>query len=131
MVIPATIQDDIKRGETSQKTHRMLNNSLIIDYANSDESVRMPFNSIISKYKEYFDKYIDEVELSEEEQRTYRYAPKKFSLDMYGTIEYWSIILYINECHSIMDFEPTKVKYVVPESITEIINEILILEKFV
>lgn len=131
MAIPATIKDDIKRGVTSQKTHRTLNNSLCIHYTNSSESIRMPLNSIIAKYKDYFDKYIDEVELTEEEQLIYRYSPKKFSQDMYGTIEYWSIILYINECHSIMDFQPVKVKYVVPQSITDLINEILILEDLV
>lgn len=131
MSIPATIPDDIKRGVTSQKTHRVLNNSLRINYANSGESVRMPLNSIIAKYKDYFDKYIDEVELTEEEQIKYRYSPKKFSQDMYGTIEYWSIILYINECHSIMDFEPVTVKYVLPNQITDLINEILILEGLV
>ena len=131
MAIPATITDDIKRGVTSQKTHRVLNNSLIINYLNSGESVRMPLNSIIAKYKDYFDKYIDEVELTEDEQMSFRYSPKKFCLYMYGTVEYWSIILYINECHSIMDFEPVKIKYIVPESITDIINEILILENLV
>lgn len=131
MAIPATIKEDIRRGITSQKTHRVLNNSLCIQYTNSSESIRMPLNSIIAKYKDYFDKYIDEVELTEEEQLIYRYSPKKFSQDMYGTIEYWSIILYINECHSIMDFQPVKVKYVVPQSITDLINEILILEDLV
>lgn len=131
MSIPATITDDIKRGVKSQKTHRVLNNSLRINYANSGESVRMPLNSIIAKYKDYFDKYIDEVELTEEEQIKYRYSPKKFSQDMYGTTEYWSIILYINECHSIMDFEPVTVKYVLPNQITDLINEILILEGLV
>ena len=34
MAIPATITDDIKRGVTSQKTHRALNNSLIINSIN-------------------------------------------------------------------------------------------------
>lgn len=128
MSIPATIDDDIKRGVTSQKTHRALNNSLLIEYQNSGEAVRLPANSIIGKYKEYFDKYTDSVTLTESEQREYRYSPKKFCLDMYGTIEYWSIILFINECHSIIDFEPVTIKYIVPESITELINEILILE---
>ena len=128
MSIPATIDDDILRGVQSQKTHRALNNTLLIEYQGSNEGVRLPANSIIGKYKEYFDKYIDSVELTEEEQRKYRYSPKKFSLDMYGTTEYWSIILYINECHSIIDFEPTSIKYIAPEIITDLINEILILE---
>ena len=77
MSIPATITDDIKRGVKSQKTHRVLNNSLRINYANSGESVRMPLNSVIAKYKDYFDKYIDEVELTEEEQIKNRYSHKK------------------------------------------------------
>lgn len=128
MAIPATINDDILRGAGTRKTHRSFNNSLLIEYQGSDEGIRMPANSIISKYKEYFDPYIDTVELNEEEQRKYRYSPKKFCQDMYGTIEYWSLILFINECHSIIDFEPVKLKYIVPESIADLINEILILE---
>lgn len=131
MSIPATIADDIKRGVKSQKTHRAFNNSLLIKYQNSGEAVRLPLNSIIAKYKDYFDAYIDSVELTEEEQIRYRYSPKRFSEDMYGTTEYWSMILYINECHSMMEFEPTTIKYIVPQSITTIINEIMILEDLV
>lgn len=128
MAIPATIEDDILRGTSRQTTHRAFNNSLVIEYQGTNEGVRLPANSIISKYKEYFDPYIDSVELTDDEQREYRYSPKKFSQDMYGTTEYWSMILFINECHSIIDFEPVTVKYIVPEKITDLINEILILE---
>lgn len=128
MAIPATIDDDILRGANTQKNHRAFNNSLLIEYQGSNEGIRMPANSIISKYKEYFDPYIDTVELNEEEQMKYRYSPKKFCQDMYGTTEYWSMILFINECHSIIDFEPVNLKYIVPESISDLINEILILE---
>lgn len=131
MAIPKTIEEDIEAGVNSQRSHRVFNGSLLIDYEDTGESVRVPINPLISKYKDYFDPYIKEVELTEEEQNEYRFAPKKFSQDMYGTIHYWSMLLYINECHSIIEFEPVILKYIAPESINEIINEILILENLV
>lgn len=127
MSIPMTVEEDIRLGLSRAKSHRNMNGSLIMTY-NTNEHVKLPMNSLISKYRDFFDKYIDEVELTEEEQNFYRYSPKKFSQAMYGSTEYWSIILYINECHSIIDFEPVKIKYVVPESIDDILNEIMILE---
>lgn len=128
MAIPATINEDIQDGLSRSISHRSLNNSLILSYTKTDEKIKVPINSIISKYYNYFLPYIDEVELTEQEQRDYRYSPKKFSEDMYKTTGYWSIILYINECHSIIDFEPKTIKYIDPAYIEDILSEIMILE---
>lgn len=129
MRIPVTIEEDIEEGLSQDISHRKLNECAIVHYNNTGENIKIPMNSIISKYRDYFDKYIDEEKLTEDEEREYRYSPKKFSSFMYGTTSYWSIILYINECHSILDFVPKgSIKYVVPEVIESLIEEILILE---
>ena len=84
---------------------------------------------IVNKYKEYFDPYIEEYEVDDDDERRYLYSPKKLSQDLYQTTEYWSILLYINECHSILDFKPHgTIKVVNPGVITELLNEILIQE---
>ena len=76
--------------------------------------------------------YIEKFDITEEDERKYLYSPKKLSLDVYKTTEYWSILLYINECHSIIDFAPTgSVNAIRPDILTKLLNEILILEGLV
>ena len=47
----------------------------------------------------------------DKEQNRFRFQPKRVSLEMYGTVDYWSLILYINECPSVIDFEPEKLTF--------------------
>lgn len=126
-MIPTTIDEDITNGNR-RTSHRSLNHELTIKYKHDDSEVKVPCEPIISKYKDYFDKYMDVAPLTEQEQNDYRYAPKKVSLDFYGTIAYWSIILFINECHSIVEFEPVNMKYIDPNYIEDLIEEITVLE---
>ena len=129
MSVVITIEDQIEDGLTREVSNRKLNGNAIIHFSNSDEDIRIPMNSIISKYRDYFEKYVLEVPLTEEEEREYAYSPKKFSQFMYKTTEYWGILLHINDCHSILDFKPTgTIKYVNPRYIDMLLEEIMILE---
>lgn len=129
MSIPTTITDEIEDGLQLTISHRNFNNSVVINYTNNGEKIRIPMDSLISKYNDLVSNYVVSTELTEADAREYRYAPKKFSQDMYGTTQYWSIILYLNDCHSVIEFTPEDyIKYIKPESINELINEILILE---
>lgn len=128
-MVPTTVEDDIRSGKGRQISHRSVNHELILEYKYGDKGLKMPCESIISKYKEYFDNYIYTVPLDQNDQVRYRYAPKIVSQDFYGTVAFWSIILFINECHSIIEFEPTELKYVDPKYIRDLIEEIFILEE--
>lgn len=127
-MIPATIESDIARGASGSATHRKLNNVLTIHYTANGKNIDIPFEPLISKYKDLVEAYIDEEELTEDEVVRYRYAPKQFSLDMYGTTGYWSLILFLNDCHSIIDFHPQSIKYIEKNMIESLIEEILALE---
>lgn len=129
MNIPSTIQEDIENNTDVQISHRTLNTCAYLKYETNWEVIKIPMNNMINKYKEYFDPYIEEYEVDDDDERRYLYSPKKLSQDLYQTTEYWSILLYINECHSILDFKPHgTIKVVNPGVITELLNEILIQE---
>lgn len=127
-MIPATIEEDVQNGLSKEISHRTLNEHIKLIYKKTGESIKIPNNSFISKYKEYFDNHIIEYPLSEKEQVRYRYSPKVVSQDIYSTTEYWSILLFINDAHSILDFNPTTIRYIDPTVMETLINEILILE---
>ena len=124
MIIPSTIREDIDQNSDQELSHRTFNGCAYLHYVKNGET--------INKYKEYFDPYIEKFDITEEDERKYLYSPKKLSLDVYKTTEYWSILLYINECHSIIDFAPVGfVKAIRPDILTKLLNEILILEGLV
>lgn len=127
-MIPVTIDEEIRSGSSKVLSHRKFNSELTVNYKKCGGVVHVPINPLISKYKDYFDRYIYDDPLTETEARRYRYAPKTFSLDMYGTTEYWSVILFLNDCHSITEFCPSHIKYVDPAVIAELFQEIFILE---
>lgn len=132
MAIPLTIKDDVEQGYSQQFSHRNFNEAIELYYVKNGETILIPLNPLINKYKEYFDNWIMEVPLLERESIEYRYAPKKLSYYYYGTTEFWSLILYINECHSIIDFNPTtSVRLIERTKLKEIMNEIMILEGIV
>ena len=132
MIIPSTIREDIEAKKDKDLSHRVFNVGAYLHYVKNGETIKIPMNHIVNKYKEYFDPYIEDFELDYEDERKYLYSPKKLSLDLYQTTEYWSILLYINECHSIIDFAPEgSVKAVRPAYLEELLNEILILEGLV
>jgi hypothetical protein len=127
MIIPLTVDDDIAYGLQSSREHRDINETLYLT-TKSGVTISEVLNPLTSKYKDFLEAYIVTRELTEEQQYKYRYSPKKLSLDIYGTTGYWSMILFLNECHSIIDFAPTTVKYVDPKYIDALFDEIHILE---
>lgn len=129
MTIPSTVQEDIENNYDVTMSHRTFNRCAYLHYTKDDETIKIPMNHIINTYKEYFDPYIEEYEIDEETAREYCFSPKKLSVDLYQTTEYWSILLYVNECHSILDFQPSeRIKIVNPGVIGDLVNEILIQE---
>lgn len=130
MIVPTTISELISYGKGLEISHRTLNNDVKIHDVKTDVTMTLPFNAIVNKYKDFFDKYTYGLEMTEEEIRRYRFSPKLLSQDQYGTPEYWSLILYINECASVLDFEPTKyVNLVDKDKLKELINELLIIDE--
>ena len=131
-MIPLTIQDQIEYGKSLDYSHRNFIGDADLIYLQTNDEIKIPMNPLINKYKEYFDKYIVEEEITDIQEAEYRFSPKKLSYDLYGSTEYWSILLYINEAHSILDFEPKDtVRYIDLQVLQELLNEIMILEDII
>ena len=129
MYIPVTFEENIENIESAKISHRSLNSVSFIKNIKSEDILKIPFNPIYNKYKDFFDKVTVDIPLTEEEQKKYRYSPKRVSLDMYGTVHYWSIILYINDSPSVIDFTPERLRIVYNDRIEEVINEIMMLNR--
>ena len=58
----------------------------------------------------------------------YKFQPKKYCYDEYGTTELWSLLLKINNMTSAMEFTKKTIKVFDGDRLIEILNDILILE---
>lgn len=129
MAIATTISDLIELESEKDISHKTLNNDLYIYDHKLERTILLPFNALINKYKDYFSDYIVHIELTEEEKNVFRYSPKKMSLAQYGTTGYWSLILYINDCASVLDFDPDYVALIPRNKLEEMISDLIIMDK--
>lgn len=83
---------------------------------------------LTNKYYEYIQRSVVTLTMTNNEYMKYRYQPKLFCSDMYGTTELWALLLQINNFNSVTDFKHKKIKVFSPD-IFNIINEILINEE--
>lgn len=128
MKIPATINDFISMRDTFKISQDKLKKSCYIYNENSDEYLKMPYSPLINKYKEFFDSISAKIPLNDDDYKKYKFSPKRVSLDIYGTTELWSVILYINNCKSVIDFDLHTIKLLFPDKVNDMINEIFIFE---
>ena len=89
-----------------------------------DNRIVVPKVSLIGQYHGILSKYIVEKEYTDKEFSHYYQRPKLLSLDLYGTPELWSWLLYINNCKSVANFTNPKLK-VFTSDIGTAIREIL------
>lgn len=128
MAYYATIQDLINSVKGVEISYRNLHSSIMI--RNNNEVIKLPFSSIIKKYMDFLEPTAVECTFNEGEKKKYRFSPKKISAELYGTTEFWSAILELNNMVSIIDFDTMNktVKVFEPKEFMSRLNEILILE---
>jgi hypothetical protein len=90
--------------------------------------MKYPVDNILNKYMSILKNYFINVTLTDEEMTKYSYQPKKLSLDLYGTIELWFLLIRINNLTSISEFNKKKIKIFHPDYL-DILNKIMIKEK--
>ena len=96
MALSITMQDLIEKAKLMEVSYRNLHSYVIIRDKVTEERIRTPFTSIINKYRDFLSDITYEVTLTDVEYMKYRYAPKTLSQDLYGTTEYWFIIMELN-----------------------------------
>ena len=92
-----------------------------------DNNLIINSTSLANKYYDYILKSVVTVTLKNNEYMKYRYQPKLFCNDMYGTTELWSLLLKVNNFNSVSEFNTKKIK-AFDTNIFKILNEILINE---
>lgn len=129
--IPATVNDQISAAKKEEISYRNLHKEIYVNDTVSNEVIKIPLNDVMADYKYFLDPYIAEVNVNDEELYHYMYNPKLLSYDLYGTTEYWHVLLLINNCVSKIDFNMRKIKVLDPQRIRGFVNEVLILEKII
>lgn len=92
-----------------------------------DNNLIVNSTSLSNKYYDYIIKTVMTLELTNTEYMRYRYQPKLFCYETYGTVELWSLLLKINNITSVSEFNNKKIK-VFSASIFNVLNEILVNE---
>ena len=125
----STIQGAINYGMSQNLRYGTYHYVTVIRNEQTGEIIRVPSMSLMNKYRYYLKEIVTiKFKITDEEFRKYKYAPKRLSFDLYGTTEYWSALLELNNCLSIIDFNNQWIYAYDPLRINEYVNEILIKE---
>ena len=128
MIVPATVPEQVSLAKDMEISYRTLHPSLVISNVKDDDVIRVPYSSIINKYKEFLSTRVVEIKLDDAMREKYMYKPKMVSNELYGTTELWSEILILNNAYSVIEFTPRVLKCYDPNRFKSFINEIILLE---
>ena len=131
MAMPASISEQVENIKSRELSYRALHPKATLTDEFSSRTIEFSFSSLTNKSKDFLSNIIMETELDDEMKNKYRYKPKTVSMDLYGTCEFWNDILILNDCFSVYEFKPEKLKVYDPTKFKEYLNEILILENLV
>lgn len=115
----------IKKKEISYRTLMQQANMTNIM---TGDTIQIPFASYTNMYRSLLSSIIISKKLDDKVQSMIRFKPKLLSQILYGTTEFWNDILILNDCKSIMEFDPTEVKVYDPSRFKTYLNQIMILE---
>lgn len=128
MALPETMIDAIEKQEELSINYRILHIYTKMHNIESNDSLVIPIDSIVNKYRDFLRDSIRTAKMTDEEWLTYRLRPKSLSYRLYGTTEFWHVLLLLNGCKSTMDFDLKTVKYYNKRTLYVKLNEILIIE---
>ena len=66
------------------------------------------YMSVLDKYNTHLSQYIETVELTLDEAKKYRFAPKTVSKDIYGSTHMWWLLMHANQLHTTTQFDFTE-----------------------
>lgn len=130
MDIPSTMRQQVEEATNLEISYRVLHPPLYVYNEETEETVEIPFSSLLNKYRDYLSNIIISVPLDEVLQNKYRFKPKMISTELYGTTELWDTILILNNTFRVSEFQPKVLKVYDPNRLKEYINTILIIEGY-
>lgn len=76
----------------------------------SDTDVILLSSSLYEKYYDEIMSHSRTYQLTSEEERKYFYNPQRLSYDLFGTINFWNMILEMNQLYSATQFSINPIK---------------------
>lgn len=86
-------------------------------------------DNIIYDYLDELKAVAEKVQLGQESYMKYRFKPKLLAYDLYGTTEYYFILLAINGICSVKDFDLKRINVIEPSILATLINNIYVAEE--
>ena len=87
------------------------------------KSVLLSYNILNDYRKEIFD-FIIPITLTDEEFQKYQYQPKKLAYDLYGSTEYYYMILFINSMTNIKEFNRRRINLMRDKDMSNVLSAI-------
>ena len=87
------------------------------------KSVLLSYNILNDYRKEIFD-FVIPITLTDEEFQKYQYQPKKLAYDLYGSTEYYYMILFINSMTNIKEFNRRRINLMRAKDMSIILSAI-------
>jgi hypothetical protein len=84
--------------------------------------IDVPYDNALYMYLDEMKSASKTITLSNSEYERYEYRPDLLSYDMYGTTEYYYVLLALNDIISPKHFTKKKIKVIEPEYITTLIS---------
>ena len=124
-----TVSEQIKKGNSIELNIANFHTKDVLNTTN--DKIVVNTLSILNNYMYFLKQYITEIKLDINEIQKYAYKPKLLCYDIYNTIEYYDLILRVNNMDSVMDFSPENIKTlkVFGGDISGFLNEVKIKEK--
>lgn len=121
----STIKELIFAGKQEQYSADKLHLKTVTNSAG--QPVVVNIYSIMDKYMDDLEPFIQEIELTDKELIKYRFQPKKLCVDLYNYIDLAPLILKINNMTSLLQFDKRKLK-LFRTGIISYLNEVIVLE---
>ena len=87
------------------------------------KSVLLTYNILNDYRKEIFD-FVIPITLTNEEFQKYQYQPKKLAYDLYGSTEYYYMILFINSMTNIKEFNRRRINLMRAKDMSNVLSAI-------
>lgn len=97
-----------------------------MQFKHRKDNVITPYQTVIGRFYHALKPYITSKELTDEELLKYWQQPRLLSIDLYGTPELWSGLLYINNLVSAAKFTKKNIK-IFTSGIMDALEEIMTL----
>lgn len=119
--------DDYRDLDKSFDTMHLKESNVITDGSKTRELILIG-DAITSKYKNDLNELLESKTLTAAEQTKYFCNPWALSYDLYGSVEYWHLLLEANNMYSITEFTQETIK-VYDSTLPDVIDTILALEE--